>query len=117
AAQSQGPSGTLVTWNTDRNATSNVYYGLTPALELGLVTADGANTSHQVLVPDLTPGATYYYDVESVSLAGSLARDDRGGAHHRFTAKVVGDILLVLGENPHPRRYGWENALQNKGFD
>jgi subtilase family protein/flagellar hook capping protein FlgD len=116
-ASSQGPSGTLVTWTTDINASSRVYYGLTPALELGTVTAPGANVSHQVLIANVTPGATYYYDVESVSLSGSLTRDNLGGAHYRFTGKAAGDVLLIFGESPHVRAYGWENALQGKGYD
>src|SRR5262249_24922733 len=77
-ATSQGGSGTLVSWTTDRNATSRVYYGTTSALELGHVDVAGAVLTHSVLIPGITPGQTYDYDVESVSLSGSSARDDLG---------------------------------------
>ena len=96
-ATSQGVAGTLVSWTTDRNADSRVYWGATPALELGAVTRPDFAFAHAVLLTGLTPGQTYYYDVESVGLTGGSVRDDFGGAHRRFTAKGQGDILLLLG--------------------
>lgn len=116
-ATSQGTAGTLVTWNTDRNATSRVYYGLTPALEIGSVTGSGAPLAHQVLLPNLTPGPTYYYDVEATALNGNASRDDKGGQHYRFTAKSSRDILLVLGEAGFPRLATYQAALAAKNYD
>ncbi|MGH7723869.1 MAG: S8 family serine peptidase [Candidatus Eiseniibacteriota bacterium] len=115
-ATSQGAAGTLVTWNTNRNATATVHYGLTPALELGSVNGQGARLAHQVLLTSLTPGATYYYDVENVALNGSSARDDAGGVHHLFTAKGSGDILLLLGEG-FPRLSSYQTALTALNYD
>ncbi len=116
-AASQGTAGTLVTWNTDRNATSRVYYGLTPALELGSVDGQGARLSHEVLLTGLTPGMSYFYDVESVALNGNAIRDAHGGAHYQFTAKGSGDILLVLGEAGFPRISAYQNAFSTINFD
>ncbi|HEY2954369.1 MAG TPA: S8 family serine peptidase [Candidatus Eisenbacteria bacterium] len=114
------PSGagrTLVTWTTDRNASSRVYYGLTPALELGNADSSGAVLGHQVLLEGLTPGASYYYDVQSVSLEGSEARDSLGGVHHRFTAEGPGDVLVLLGDlGGFMRPSTWTSALQAKGY-
>ena len=115
-ATSQGGSGTLVTWATDRNATSRVYYGTTPALELGYVDAPGAVLGHSVLLSGITPGLTYDYDVESVSLSGSSARDNLGGSHYRFTAQGSADVLLVIDGAEFDRTVAWTNALTAKGY-
>jgi hypothetical protein len=112
-----GPVGTVVSWTTDRNATSRVYYGTTAALELGSVDSVGYVLTHKVLVPNLTAGQTYRYDVESVALSGGSARDDRGGAHYRFTAKAAGDVLLLLGDPTFDRTGTWQSSLANDGYD
>jgi subtilase family protein/flagellar hook capping protein FlgD len=114
---SQGPTGTLVAWSTDRNATSRVYYGLTPALELGFAEVAGAPLQHQVLVTGLAAGAACYYDVESVGLSGGLTRDDAGGAHYRFTVDGAADVLLIYGDSFFPRAFAWQDALQANGVD
>jgi hypothetical protein len=116
-ATSQGAVGTLVTWTTNRNSTSRVYYGLTPALELGMADSAGAAIFHKVLLTGITPGQTYYYDVESVSLAGSVARDSLGGAHYRFTGKSSADILLLLNDPNFERTVAWTSALDAGGYD
>ena len=116
-ATSQGVAGTLVSWTTDRNANSRVYWGVTPALELGSVSASDFAFAHGVLLAGLTPGQTYYYDVESVGLTGGSARDDLGGAHRQFTAKGQGDILLLLGAADFPRVSTWTAALDALGYD
>ena len=116
-ATSQGGAGTLVTWTTDRNSTSRVHYGLTPALELGDVDSTGAVLTHSVLLSDVTAGQTYYYDVESVSLAGSTARDSRGGEHYRFTGEGSASVLLLLNDAAFGRTVAWTSALDAKGYD
>ena len=114
---SQGAAGTLITWNTDVNATSKVYYGLTPALEIGSVQTSEARLTHAMLLTGLTPGASYYYDVESVTLQGNAVRDDAAGAHYRFTAKGSGDILFVLGDPTYPRMASWTNSFTAMNYD
>ena len=116
-ATSQGVAGTLVSWTTDRNADSRVYWGATPALEMGAVTETDFRLAHGVLLTGLTPGQTYYYDVESEGLAGGIVRDDLGGAHRRFTAKGQGDVLLLLGAADFPRLSTWTTALDALGYD
>jgi hypothetical protein len=115
-ATSLGVAGTLITWTTDRNATSRVHFGTTGALELGSVDSTGYAISHAVVLTGLTPGQTYRYDVESVSLSGSSARDDLGGAHHRFTTGGGGDVLLVMEDGSFPHRSIWEEALTSLGY-
>ena len=116
-ATSQGASGTLVTFTTNLNAVGRVYYGLTPALELGSVAEISAPLAHQVLLTGLTPGATYFYDVEATSLLGNAVRDNLGGSHYRFTAKGSADILLVVGEVGYPRLTAWEATLKALNYD
>lgn len=116
-ASSAGDLGTQITWNTDINASTKVYYGATPALELGSVTTAGAPLGHSALLTGLTAGTTYYYDVESTSLDGVQTRDDKGGSHYQFTAKASGDILLVIGDDAFDRTVAWTNALNAGGYD
>jgi len=111
-----GTAGTLIEWDTDRSATSRVYVGATPALELGAVDSSGYAIAHRVLVTGLAPGQSYYYDVESVGLSGGVARDDLGGAHHRFTTTGKGDVLLVMEDAAFPHRATWEEALAALGY-
>jgi len=117
AAASVGGGSEQVSWTTDINATSKVYYGQTPSLELGSVSVAGSPLSHAVVLTGLTPGQSYYYDVESVSLNGNSSRDDKGGGHYTFTAKVSGDILMVFGETGFTNGVGWTNALNADGYD
>lgn len=106
-----------ITWDTDRPGTSRVYYGTTPALELGSAFSPDAALTHEIVIGDLTPGVTYYYDVESASLTGAVARDDLGGAHYKHTAKNRGDILMVYGNGYFDRGIAWEDALAANGYD
>jgi hypothetical protein len=118
-ASPQGPAGTYITFNTNLNAVGKVYYGTTPALELGSVTGDGARLAHSLLLPNITAGTLYYYDVEATALNGNQVRDDRGGAHYTFTGKKKADILVVSSETegPFPRMQTWTDALNANGYD
>ena len=117
AASSVGGGSEQVSWNTDINATTKVYYGTTTGLELGSVSVSGSPLTHAAVLTGLTPGQLYYYDVESVSLNGNSSRDDRGGLHYSFTAKVSGDILMVFGEAGFQPGVAWTNSLAADGYD
>jgi len=56
-----------LSWTTDVDGTTNLQYGITPALELPEINQGGANTSHLVSLTGLTP-ATIYYVVAYVTL-------------------------------------------------
>lgn len=116
-ATAMSATSTLITWDTDRNATSRVWWGPTGALENGAADSAGYALHHAVLLNGLTSGATYSYDVESMTLQNGGARDDLGGAHHKFTVKRPGDVLLVIGDAASPRTDRWQNALNLLGFD
>lgn len=116
-ATSQGVAGSQISWTTDRNATSKVYWGATPALEQTPKSAPELAISHNLLLSGLTAGQTYYYDVESVGMTGGRVRDDLGGAHHQFTAKAQGDYLLLLGDPGFARLSTWTSCLDAMGLD
>jgi hypothetical protein len=116
-ADSRGSTAAVIRWTTDLNATSTVYWGLTPALELGTLVDSTAVQNHELLVDGLTTGLTYYYDVESVGLKGNLVRDDNGGAHYRVTIDPPADILLVVGDAASfDRLEAWEEAIADAGW-
>ncbi|MFN4853190.1 MAG: phospholipase D-like domain-containing protein [Bacteroidota bacterium] len=56
-------------WTTDASSTTQIRYGLTPALELGTVSGIGNVTSHEVLLNNLLPGNIYF--CKAVSTAGN----------------------------------------------
>jgi hypothetical protein len=116
-ATSQGAAGTLITWTTDRNSTSKVYWGATTALEKTPVSSSDYALTHSLLLTGLTAGQTYLYDVESVGLTGGSARDNLGGDHRQFTAKANGDFLLLLGEPGFGHLSTWMTTLTSLGLD
>ncbi|UCD84576.1 MAG: S8 family serine peptidase [Deltaproteobacteria bacterium] len=78
-------SGTFatITWNTDEESNSVVYYGLTPSLGQNESVAI-LSTDHSVVLNGLVPMSTYYFDVESTDSVGNTTRDDNSGAHYQF---------------------------------
>lgn len=114
-ARSEGSGGAAVSWTTDRNASSTVYYGVTPALELGSISDATATFQHEIYVPAGT-GQTLYYDVESTGLNGGTTRDDNGGQHYRVTIDRPADILLVIGDSTFDRLEAWEEAFAAAGW-
>lgn len=115
-AESQGAGIALVSWETDLNATSRVYYGLTPALGSATALDPLLATQHRVSITGLTQGATYYYDVESIDVDGSVTRDDNGGRHYRFTVREPGDLLLVYGGDLFEYEDRYAAALDSLGW-
>ncbi|HKQ56943.1 MAG TPA: S8 family serine peptidase [Candidatus Eisenbacteria bacterium] len=111
-----GGAGATVTWITNKNATSQVYYGTTPALGSSSPFDAAALFSHSVTLAGLTPGQNYYFDVESEDLIGNLTRDDNGGSHYTFTAPPSGDLLLVYGGDAFERPTYYTSALTELGW-
>ncbi len=60
----------LISWTTDENATSTVYWGLTAGLG-SETTVAGYTKNHSVTVGGLTPDTTYFYKVSSLDLSGN----------------------------------------------
>jgi hypothetical protein len=114
-ARAMTPTTTLVTWKTDLPASSRVHFGTGAALSQMADSSD-LRTSHQVLLSGLVEGATYRYDVESLSKTGSRSRDSLGGAHRTFTPKDRGQIALLLGKTDAFMLETWGNAIAALGW-
>jgi hypothetical protein len=73
----------VVTWTTDRPATSVVNYGNSTAL--GLTASDAILvTSHSITLDGLLQGTTYYYEVQSTGEGGNTT-DNNEGAYYTLT--------------------------------
>jgi hypothetical protein len=114
-ADGQGGGSVLVQWNTDVPADSRVHYGPTPALGANAAVSELV-TSHAVTIEGLAFGETYYFDVESADLGDNTTRDDRDGAHHRFTVGLAGDILLVYDGEGFARHNRYVSSLEAAGW-
>jgi hypothetical protein len=77
-------SSATITWTTDEESDSKVFYGISP--ELGLSVSDSKMvTSHSVEIFGLEPSLIYYFDVQSTDHAGNMKRDNNFGNHYNFT--------------------------------
>ena len=105
-----------IAWTTSSAASSKVYYGVTPSL------GDETNLSsiliydHAVLIDNLSPGQTYFYDVESVDNSGNPSRDDNGGSHYTFSTDPNRDVLLVIGDETFDKKDRYLNAFARTGW-
>jgi subtilisin family serine protease len=107
----------LITWKTDRAASSRVWFGSWPTAPGSAADSEGYRYDHAVKLSGLAPGASYLYDVESASLVGAVARDSLGGAHRSFTVKQPGSVALVLGDPAMDGSEAWPAALEILGYD
>jgi len=74
----------VVTWITDKPATSVVNYGNTTAL--GLTASDAILvTSHSITLNGLLLETTYYYEVQSTGEGGNTTSDNNEGAYYTLT--------------------------------
>jgi len=65
-------SGFTLNWETDVAGTTELFYGLTPALELGHMSAAGTGTDHSIEITGASPSDLLYVKVFSV-LGGDTA--------------------------------------------
>ncbi|MEI6683931.1 MAG: phospholipase D-like domain-containing protein [Bacteroidota bacterium] len=56
-------------WNTNIAGTTELFYGRTPQLELGHISATGTGTTHSIVIPGLNPADLIY--VQAFSVAAS----------------------------------------------
>ncbi len=86
----------IITWNTDEPSDSRVYYGMSPSLWLEAYDSEMV-TSHSIEVTGLEPSLFYYFDVESIDVAGNMRRDDNTSAHFNFRTKLGISVATRLG--------------------
>jgi len=81
-------------WTTNTTSDSRVNYGTTTSL--GQTEYDSAEvTTHFIDLTVLTPGTTYYFEVESTDGSGT-STDDNGGAYYSFTTEAVTVYSITL---------------------
>ncbi len=68
------PTGTTAAflWQTNRPSRYVVRFGRTDSYELGYVTSDRLSERHETTLGDLTPGTTYYYEIEGFNAANDI---------------------------------------------
>ncbi len=78
----------MVSWSTDKPATSSVAFGETSAYGLGVVSDSALVTEHSVTLSGLGEATTYHFEVSSADEFGNVA--------------VSGDATFVTldGSNP-----------------
>jgi len=76
-----------ITWDTDKPSTSLVRYGTTQP-PTNIKSNSSLVTSHSIILTDLLPDQTYYYEVES-TYSGNTITDNNNGIYHMFITKQV----------------------------
>ena len=75
-----------ITWTTNEDADNIVVYGnATSTLSYVAGSNASSTASHIVSLSGLSPGATYYYQVQSRDSSGNITIDNNGGAYYSFT--------------------------------
>ncbi|MFC1888602.1 S8 family serine peptidase, partial [Thermodesulfobacteriota bacterium] len=79
-----------ISWLTDENADSTVYYGDSIPPDLSSQ-SPGMMTSHSVGLEGLTEATRYYFSVESTDPAGNTTLDNNGGDYYSFVTPFYMD--------------------------
>ncbi len=115
-AAGAGSGAAWITWTTSADADSRVYYGPTAALGSATPRDPVTTMQHGMLLTGLTIGQTYWFDVESLDPVGNVTRDDRGGAHYKFSVDPRSDLLLVYDGVEFERSDRYATALAATGW-
>ncbi|MCD6462046.1 MAG: lamin tail domain-containing protein, partial [Thermoplasmata archaeon] len=86
-----------ITWTTDENSSSTVWYGTSTPPDNGASNLY-LSTSHEVPLYGLLPGTTYYFYVTSTDPSGNRATDDNGGAYYTFTTLSSSPVGYYLAD-------------------
>lgn len=110
------PNSTVIEWTTSTLADGKIYYGTTPDLGQETEVTTAHELEHSILLSNLLPDQTYYYDVESSNRQGNAVRDDNGGLHYTVSTPQTADVLLVVGDNTFNELDRYENAFHRTGW-
>jgi len=112
--QNISASGFDVNWTTNLPASSFIEYGLTPALELGILNGTSGSTNHTVTLAGASPSQLYYVKAFSVN----------GNDTAKATVKIYmtaslssGDMKVYFNKSVN-NNYAWtpaNNAIQLPG--
>jgi len=93
-----GETGAAITWTTDEDSNSTLYYGTTTSL--GSTRSNNSNTTeHTIALGDLATSTTYYFKVRSTDRAGNVTTDDNSGAMYSFTTNTPGSVEVEVIRN------------------
>lgn len=67
-----GAHDAVVSFATPGRAISTIWYGVTPAYEIGSVTQDIYSTQHQFSLTELETGIRYYYEIRVANKSGDI---------------------------------------------
>ncbi|MBI2266520.1 MAG: fibronectin type III domain-containing protein, partial [Armatimonadetes bacterium] len=92
------PTEATIEWNTTRPAGKYVQYGTTPALGQHSVPTAGKETTHQVRITGLKPGAKYYFQAHSGSESVNAVYPPAPNEQYTFTTTggIVRPPMLVV---------------------
>lgn len=77
-----------IAWDTIKSSDSTVRYGTT--IPPTAIESDSSmGYSHSIILTDLLPGQTYYFEVESTDSGGNTVTDNNNGIYYMFTTKDV----------------------------
>ncbi len=118
SASSPASGSATVVWTTDKNATSRVYYGTTPARGSSTAFDATAVFSHSATITGVVVEQDYYYAVESQDLNGNVTLDDNGGQNYRFrfSTRPPSDLLIMYGGTEFERFGRYDAALSELGW-
>jgi len=84
--------GNHIIWTTDEFADSTVLYGTASSVYSYSVSDPLYAKQHDILLPGLTPGVTYYYVVRSTDRSGNTSTSEE----HSFKAVISSYLPVVL---------------------
>jgi hypothetical protein len=100
--------GATVTWNTDTNSDSHIFYSngtSTFSLSAGTGALIGGSSpyAHTVTLTGLTPSSTYYFYVQSIDVHGISSIDKKDGNYYSFFTTnvlppVVSGVSVVVND-------------------
>jgi len=82
-------SSVIITWATDKPATSEVEYWLTGSSERRTASKEGLDTTHSVNLAKLAPDATYHFLVKSTDAEGNQGISEAEGT---FTLAIGAEV-------------------------
>lgn len=91
-----------ISWETNEDSTSRVYFGTEASLDLEVaasVSSDENVTSHSIVLADLGAGTTYYFVIESEDAFGNSARSSEASFITLSetvdgSAPVISDVII-----------------------
>ncbi|VVB70467.1 Bacterial Ig-like domain (group 3) [uncultured archaeon] len=82
-----------VTWTNTQNTTSSISYGTSSSsLTLGTITTGTLGVTHDLVLPSLQCGTTYYYAINDCNQAGSCVVS---GTYTEATSPCGGGVLIT----------------------